>query len=225
MAIFLAEPTTTNLYAGIRPIFMNLFKMRFSQTEIQHLLRAWIVISLSFAILHNNGFSLTPGFLAAAAISALTVGIGFLLHELMHKYFAQKYGCHAEFRAFDFMLLIALLLALFNSPVLFAAPGAVFIHGNVNAARNGRISAAGPATNIVLAFLFIGVKVLAGAVYSSQLLFSIASYGASVNAWLAVFNMLPFMGLDGTKVLAWNLKAYTGLLVLAIGVMVLTFAI
>ena len=204
---------------------MHPFRMRFSHTELQHLLRAWIVISLSFAILNSGGFSLSPGFMIAVAISAFTVGVGFLLHEMMHKYFAQKYGCHAEFRAFDFMLLIALVLALLRSPILFAAPGAVFIGGNVNAARSGRISAAGPATNVVLALVFVGLKLLAGSVYPSPLLLTIGAYGASVNAWLAVFNMLPFMGLDGSKVLFWNMKAYVGLLVLAIGTMVLTYAL
>jgi len=202
---------------------MHPFRMRFSRTELQHLLRAWIVISLAFALFNSGGFSLSPAFLVAVTISAFTVGVGFLLHELMHKYFAQKYGCVAEFRAFDFMLLIAFVLALSKSPILFAAPGAVFIHGNVNVARNGRISAAGPATNVVLAFLFIGLKLLAGAAFPSQLLLSIASYGASVNAWLAVFNMLPFMGMDGSKVLHWNLKVYASLLGLAIVAMVLTF--
>lgn len=197
--------------------------MRFSSVEVQHLLRAWIVISLAFAILNSGGFSLTSTFLVAAAISAATVGTGFLLHELMHKYFAQKYGCRAEFRAFDFMLLIALVMSFFG--FLFAAPGGVFIQGHVNPARNGRISAAGPATNIVLAVAFIGLKLVATTFYPSQLLLTIAAYGASINAWLAVFNMLPIMGLDGSKVLFWNFKAYVALLVLSLAMMVLTFVV
>ncbi len=202
---------------------MHPLQMRFSNVELQHLLRAWVVISLSFAMLQSGGFSMTAGFFVAVAISAFTVGVGFLLHELMHKYFAQKYGCRAEFRAFDFMLVIAFLMALFRSPVFFAAPGAVFIAGNVNPARNGRISAAGPMTNVVLAALFIGMKLLLSSVYPSVLLLSIASYGASVNAWLAVFNMLPFMGLDGSKVLRWNIRAYAAVMALAIGAMVATY--
>ncbi len=215
---------TVTILKPVRSVHaMHPFRMRFSHTEVQHLVRAWIVISLAFAMFNSGGFSLSAAFLVTVTISSFTVGVGFLLHELMHKYFAQKYGCVAEFRAFDFMLLIAFVLALFNSPILFAAPGAVFIHGNVNIARNGRISAAGPATNIVLAFLFIGLKLLVSAAYPSQLLSSIASYGASVNAWLAVFNMLPFMGLDGSKVLFWNMKVYAGLLISAIAAMVLTF--
>ncbi len=197
--------------------------MRFSHVEVQHLLRAWIVISLAFAILNNRGFSLSASFLVSAAISAATVGTGFLLHELMHKYFAQKYGCRAEFRAFDFMLLIAFVMSFFG--FIFAAPGGVFIEGNVNRARSGRISAAGPLTNIVLSAAFVGVKLFAAAFYPSQLLLSIAAYGATINAWLAVFNMLPFMGLDGNKVLHWNFKAYAALIALSIVMMVLAAAV
>ena len=199
---------------------MNPFHMKFSHVEIQHLLRAWVVISLAFAILNSRGFSLTPGFFFAAAISAVTVGVGFLLHELMHKYFAQKYGCRAEFRAFDFMLLVAFVMSFFG--FVFAAPGGVFIQGNVNNARSGRISAAGPLTNIVLAAAFIGLGFFSGTVYQ-PLLHQIAGYGASINAWLAVFNMLPLMGLDGSKVLRWNMKVYVTLLVISLALMVATF--
>ncbi len=202
---------------------MNVFRMRFSSVEIRHLLRAWVVISLAFAILGSRGFSLTPAFFLAAAISAVTVGVGFLLHEIMHKYFAQKYGCRAEFRAFDFMLLLAFAMSFFG--FLFAAPGGVFIEGNVNRARNGRISAAGPLTNVVLAAVFLLIMVAARAVYPSQLLLRVAGSGASINAWLAVFNMLPIMGLDGSKVLGWNPKAYAAVMALSVGMMALTFLV
>ncbi len=197
--------------------------MKFSKVELQHIFRAWVVISLSFAMLQSGGFSMTSRFFVAVAISAFTVGVGFLLHELMHKYLAQRYGCSAEFRAFDFMLVVAFLMALFRSPIFFAAPGAVFIAGNVNPARNGRISAAGPMVNVVLAAVFIGMELLLLSVYPSQLLLKVAAYGASVNAWLAVFNMLPFFGLDGNKVLHWNTKVYAGVMALAVGIMAATY--
>jgi Zn-dependent protease len=28
--------------------------------------------------------------------------------------------------------------------------------------------------------------------------------GARFNGWIALFNMIPFMGLDGSKIFAWN---------------------
>jgi len=46
-----------------------------------------------------------------------------------------------------------LLFSLFG--FIIAAPGAVFIRGMITRERNGKISLAGPMTNIVLAILFL----------------------------------------------------------------------
>jgi len=184
--------------------------MRFSTLELQHLFRAWLIISVAFAILLNRGFELSNQFFIAVLMAAFTVGLGFLLHELAHKFLAQRYGCLAEFRAFDTMLILALVMSLFG--FILAAPGAVFIQGNVNIARNGRISAVGPLVNIVLAAMFFVVLVIVSSVFPNPLLINLAFYGLSINGWLALFNMLPFWHLDGTKVLKWNKKIYAALI-------------
>lgn len=100
--------------------------MKFSKTEIMHLLRAWFIISLAFAIAFA-GFSLDPAFIIVVIVALFTVGIGFVFHELGHKYLAQKYECWAEFRANNFMLGLALVFSFFG--FIFAAPGGVFIKG------------------------------------------------------------------------------------------------
>jgi Zn-dependent protease len=187
--------------------------MRFSSEEVKHLSRAWIVISIAFAIL-NNGFALNIGFLVAIVIAAITVGMGFLLHELGHKYLAQRYGCIAEFRAFDNMLLITLLMSFFG--FVIAAPGAVFIHGSVNNARNGRISAIGPLINIVLAALFFVLLVFLAAANAGALLSKVAYYGYSINAWLGLFNLIPIWQMDGAKVLRWNKPIYAAMVTAAV---------
>ncbi|MBS3132867.1 hypothetical protein J4470_01900 [Candidatus Woesearchaeota archaeon] len=193
--------------------------MRFSTLELQHLFRAWLIISLAFAILLSGGFSITTQFLLALVMAAITVGLGFLLHEMAHKFLAQRYGCLAEFRAFDTMLLLALLMSFFG--FILAAPGAVFIRGNVNLARNGRISAVGPLVNIVLAFVFFALLQVSPFFSSYPLLITMAYYGLSINGWLALFNMLPFWQLDGTKVLKWNKKIYALMIAGAVFVMML----
>ena len=183
--------------------------MKFSPTEIRDLLRAWLLLSIAFAILFT-GFSLDARFFTAVLISASTAGIGFLLHELAHKYVAQHYGCHAEFHAFDRMLWLAILLSFFG--FIFAAPGAVFIRGRVTPQKNGHISIAGPLTNIILGIFFFALFALT----HTQIIRAIASMGMHINFLLAAFNLIPFFGLDGSKVLAWNKKVYAVVLIASI---------
>ena len=128
--------------------------MKFSEKEINDLLKAWIAISIAFAILLNRDF-FSPSFSTTLIVSSITVGVGFLLHELGHKYVAQKYHFWAEFRASNGMLIFAILMSLFLK-VIFLAPGAVMIHGYyMTKEKNGKISAAGPMVNFILAALFI----------------------------------------------------------------------
>ena len=180
-------------------------KINTSETEIRDLLKAWIAVSIAFAIIMRS--SLRLSFYEVFIVSAITVGTGFLLHELGHKFVAQRYGCFAEFRSFDQMLILAILMSYFLG-VLFAAPGAVMIQGPVGKGRNGKISAAGPLVNLALALLFFALLFLG----PSGILKAIALYGFIINSWLALFNMIPIGNFDGVKILAWN-KAVYGIIV------------
>ena len=185
--------------------------MKVSKTEIRHLLRAWIIISLAFAIAFV-GFSLDPKFLIVVAMSAFTVGIGFIFHELGHKYLAQKYGCWAEFRANNFMLGLALVFSFFG--FIFAAPGAVFIKGYLTKRKNAYISLIGPVINLAVGIVF---GLIAFFIPVTQ---PVCILGMTINFWLGLFNLLPFPAFDGYKVFIWNKAVYAAFLILAI---VLTF--
>ncbi len=180
--------------------------MQFSSTETKDLLRAWLLISLAFAIAFH-GFTLSPRFLIPLFVSAFTAGIGFLLHELAHKAVAQRYHCWAEFRAFDNMLWLAVLFSFFG--FIFAAPGAVMIKGIISQRKHGHIALAGPLTNLILGFLFLLLAKL-------SFFPLIALEGMRINFLLGMFNLLPIFGLDGTQVLAWDKKVYTFVFVLSI---------
>jgi Zn-dependent protease len=174
--------------------------MRFSQREVKDLFLAWILLSIAFAVLFTGAQNLLSEFFAVAlGVSALTAGMGFLLHELAHKFVAQRYGLFAEFVAYYKMIFLAIGLAFFG--FIFAAPGAVMIKGMVTRERNGKISVAGPVTNIVLAVLFLAPLLLAE---MSGIMWMIFSFGFRINALLAVFNMIPVMPFDGAKVIAWD---------------------
>ena len=173
-----------------------------SEIELQDLFKAWLAISVAFGIVLGGIDKLfSPGFIYIFLFAAVTVGIGFLLHELGHKVVAQRYGCIAEFRAFNMMLLFALAMSFFG--IVFAAPGAVMIGGrHIDSRKNGIISAAGPIVNILLALAFIGINAL------FTLPAQLFNYGFMINSWLALFNMIPFGPLDGAKIARWNLPVY-----------------
>lgn len=179
-----------------------------SEREIKDILKAWAAISFAFAVV-LSGSIFASGFYATFIIASLTVGIGFLLHEMGHKIVAQRYGCFAEFRSFDKMLLLAIAMSFFG--FVFAAPGAVMIAGRVSRERNGKISAAGPAVNLALALVFLAASFLPAA----NLFKLTAYYGFMINSWLALFNMLPFWLFDGYKVLKWNKLAYGAIVAVA----------
>lgn len=185
-----------------------------SETEIRDILKAWIAISIAFAILLSSSI-FSSDFYVKFILASLTVGTGFLLHELGHKVVAQRYGCFAEFRSFDNMLLLAIAMSFFG--FIFAAPGAVMISGRVNKTRNGKISAAGPIVNLVLALGFLALVFL----QLPNLFKFIAYYGFYINSWLALFNMIPFWLFDGSKILRWNKLVYGGIVIVAIGFMLI----
>lgn len=186
--------------------------LHFSATEVRHLLLALGALILAFAIFLGRNVGLVGGFL----LSAVAVPAGFLLHELGHKVVAQRYGCWAEFRAYLYGLLLAVLTAFLG--ILFAAPGAVMVSGRVTERENGHISAAGPLVNLGVGGAFLGiwlglrqagVDVLLVDVLTLQ---NLASSVALISLFLGTFNMVPFPPLDGSKVLRWSLGAYVALL-------------
>lgn len=192
----------------------------FSKEEIRDILKAYAAITFAFAILLLGGagfWTAPPSELALGFfISAVTVGIGFVLHELGHKFAAQRYGCHAVFRSFDSLLIVAIVSAFFG--FIFAVPGAVFISGSVTEGRRGRIAAAGPAVNILLALLFMSLGVLLPHPGLRPLLL----HGAWLNAYFGFFNMIPFGSFDGLKVLMWNRKAFYALFGFGLALLFLT---
>jgi len=195
-----------------------MIRIRTSETEIKHLVIAWLAISLAFAILFAReewmygGVSLSD--LVRPMILALfTVGIAFLLHEMAHKVVAQRYGCWAEFRMSPPMLIFAILFA-YVAGIVFAAPGAVMIFGpHITREQNGKIAVAGPVMNLLLAPLFLPLLTGTG------LIQEIGAYGFVINVFIAAFNMLPIGVLDGKKVLHWSKKAYLLALLASFGML------
>jgi Zn-dependent protease len=107
---------------------------------------------------------------------------------------------------------------------IFGAPGATYIAGMVTPEQNGKISAAGPVTNIILGLGFFGLLLVvvpfAETYFLGFLAYILLQYAASVNLILAGFNMIPIMPLDGAKVWAWNKVAWVGIVALVLAILV-----
>jgi Zn-dependent protease len=188
---------------------MDFIDFTTSTTEIIDIAKAWILISLAFAIA-LVGFASVEALLGAFLIAAGTLGVGFIFHELAHKITAQRIGYNAEFRASDQMLLMALLMSLLG--FVFAAPGAVIIQGVQNERENGRIAAAGVAGNLVVPLAFLILFYFS----PSGDLGTIFSYGFLINSWIGLFNLIPVGPFDGKKMVAWNKKLYGALALVAL---------
>jgi Zn-dependent protease len=181
---------------------------------------AWFAITLAFTLVFRWAGMALPDFVLVFAISAVTVGVGFILHELAHKFTAMHYGYWAEFRKDNLMLLVAVAMAALVGFV-FAAPGATVIYGaNLSRRENGWISASGAITNLLLAVPFIALALLAGGLASV-----IGFMGWKVNGMLAAFNLLPVGPLDGRKILAWSPAAFGLLIAGAFGLLLVSYLI
>lgn len=119
--------------------------------------------------------------------------LSFLLHEIAHKFTAQYYSMWAEFRLTLQGALITLVSVFL--PFKIISPGAVMIMGSGNRETIGKTALAGPITNIILSIICILIAQI------SQELFWFIAF---INAFLALFNLIPFGVFDGLKVFKWK---------------------
>ncbi len=214
------EPTYVFLDQHGTPLYYQTYGQRprwmLSPEERNNLLLAMGALTLALMMVFYRGLN---GFIWAISndpvgvaiiglIAVATTVTGFAMHELAHKFVAQRYNCWAEFR----YSLQGLFLALFTAALgfLVAAPGAVYIVGRVTDRQNGLISIAGPMTNVVVAVAMVPIIFLD--------LGGVVEFGAIIvaffNAFLAAFNMIPIGVLDGAKVVRWSIPVYIAALVL-----------
>ena len=167
----------------------------FSKKELRHLLIGTLLVmgvGLTYFVSIGIVSPTTPLILAGLTI-AFT--FSFLLHEIAHKFSAQRYRMWAEFRLTLQGALITLISIFLPPPFKIISPGAVMIAGSGTLDTVGKTALSGPLTNI---FLSIGCTLIATI---TQDLFWFVAF---INAFLALFNLIPFGVMDGLKVFRWN---------------------
>jgi Zn-dependent protease len=185
---------------------------KFSSREIKELLISLAVLTFAFSLVFSDVLfnKRITRFIYILPVSFAAVSTAFLLHELGHKIVAQKYGCWAEYRMYPRGLLLALVLSFFG--FVFAVPGAVYITGNVDSESNGKISAAGPLTNILISLMFLPVVLF----LNPSFIWILCVFVCFINIILGGFNMIPFYPLDGSKIFRWSKTVWVGMLIIIV---------
>ncbi|MGO9388323.1 MAG: site-2 protease family protein [Methanobacterium sp.] len=196
--------------------------VKFTAREVRDIIISMVVIALIFAyIFSGRNLSNLSNFISLIPITFIAVGLGFVLHELAHKFVAIRYGFWAEYKLWAEGLILAVIVAVALGFV-FAAPGAVYIHGNyISREQNGKISLAGPATNIILAGLFFLIMYYFSSV---PLLLQLGFLGFWINSVLALFNLIPFSIFDGAKIFRWNPLIWVAMAVVAFIMVLYSFS-
>ncbi|MCM8785609.1 MAG: site-2 protease family protein [Candidatus Omnitrophica bacterium] len=179
----------------------------FVEGELGDIIISVIFLALIFSYPTFSNFFLYLG----------VVIISFLFHELAHRYVARKFNCLSFYKMWPQGILIGMLLAFISGgKFLFAAPGAVMIYPyrfgrwkykspHLSSREMGIIAFAGPAVNLFFA-IFFRIPIFEWGFFS---------YLSSINAWLALFNLLPIPPLDGSKIITWKPWFWIVLIVVA----------
>ncbi len=176
----------------------------FSPRELKHLaIGSLLVMGVGLSMFFVGDYS-QPIPIGLAFVLTLS----FFLRELAHKLTAQHYGLWAEFRltlSGALVTPISMFLPLFK----IISPGAVMIAGHATKDSVGKTALAGSLVNIALSVLFIGVASSVPNLLPSTV-YPIAAFGAWINAFIAIFNLIPLGMMDGLKVLWWDKLVWLG---------------
>ncbi len=164
--------------------------------EREEILIAAFILSLAFTIAF---FPLNSSFPYYFTITFFIISPSFIFHELAHKYLAIYYGGKARFILNEKGLFLALLSSFFG--FIIALPGAVYIFTKLRLREYGITALAGNLVNIFLSLLFL---LLSSFFYISLGGENALLLASKMNAFLAMFNLIPFPPLDGQKVISWS---------------------
>ncbi|MHA2055070.1 MAG: hypothetical protein ACW99F_15920 [Candidatus Hodarchaeales archaeon] len=194
----------------------NIFdRLNLSVQELSELGKGWLLTSA--ILLYLFGFfdllmmdqSLALELLDFMLIYLFVWGFSYFTHELSHKFTAIRFGARAYYRLSREGIILSIASIIVGFPML--AVGAVFWWGESTSSIGirGRVSAAGPVSNIILigfSYILIGLSsmVIVTTPELGLYLFEAGTIGISLNTFLGIFNLLPIGVLDGAKVLNWD---------------------
>ena len=196
-------------------------RLHLSINEISELGIGWLIMcGILMYLMYRNGLLQwgleNNSFIGFLIIYFLVLGVSFFTHELSHKFAAIKFGARASYHISREGLFFTLISLFIGFPIL--AIGAVFWWGEAaySTRLRGRVSAAGPISNLILiglSYILIGISVMIGpsSLDLSIFLFQIGSMSVTLNIFIGLFNLIPIGVLDGAKVLDWDGRIWLAL--------------
>lgn len=190
-----------------------------SVKELKHLTIGVLLmlesVFLMFVISFWNYLSQYPSLFILIAILGGLVTIGFIGHELSHKFSSIILNHWAEFRLTKWYAVMTAIIPY------FVMPGAVQVASSRATEKDmGRIAIAGPLFNFVLGIGFMLFGLFFQAVTPITMeggMWWIFGFSAFMNVMLGLFNLIPVYVLDGKKIITWNKGAWLGTLLALIG--------
>ncbi|PWI47473.1 hypothetical protein CEE45_11705 [Candidatus Heimdallarchaeota archaeon B3_Heim] len=189
-------------------------KLNLSVQELSELGIGWLIMAAILIYLRRDRLS---GSLFEFEIFLLVLLVSFFTHELMHKFTAIRFGARAYFRISKEGLIITLLSVIIGFPML--AVGAVFWWGEAasSVGIRGRVSAAGPISNLILigfSYMLVGIgfAILPSNLELASIVLQVGITGVSLNIFIGLFNLLPLGVFDGAKVLDWDGRIWIALI-------------
>ena len=180
----------------------------FTNLEIRDIIISILLVSIIFWV-YLFDFPSLIGFFSSLVI----VFFSFFLHEMGHKFAARRLGCIATYKTWSVGILIGLVSIIFGMisaifgmigiGIVFIAVGGVEIMPysfgrwgfkvvKLGQKEMGLISLAGVGLNVFFAVFF---KLFPGVIFQKLSYF---------NGLFAIFNLIPFPPLDGTKIFVWK---------------------
>jgi Zn-dependent protease len=192
------------------------YRITTSPKELKHIsIAAALVIGIGFSIgIYAMLFPDFAGFnfnwtWDMLPVFGLIMVASFLTHEIGHKIIAQKKGLWAEFRLTTWGAVLT--FASIFLPFRMIAPGAMMIGGNLQKREDiVKISIAGPITNLIYSVVFFALGLTLPIPLDWGLMLLFAAY---INAFMAVFNLIPFGVLDGFKIFTVNKKIWAAIFI------------
>jgi Zn-dependent protease len=189
-----------------------------ARNELIDLLLSWGALTVAF-----GAGSILRKDMNGLLVSAIAVATAFVFHELAHRFVARRFGMYARYQAWYTGLALAVFIALITAklgghPFVLAAPGAVVVStlwGYVDPVVELYVAAAGPASNIIVAIASLLISLFVPYPFHYYIRFI-----GVVNAWIAVFNLLPIPPFDGSKVMKYSLRIWVILFALSVTIWV-----